>query len=93
MTLLALATGNAILAWVAVAVALAGALAAIVLFTRVVRPALEIERYAQDILEAGLAIARNADGFEELRRTHELATAVPGLASEHLARHQRTDGP
>lgn len=85
MTVLALSVGNAILAWITVAVALAGALAAVALFNRLVRPVLEIERYAEDILEAGLAIARNMDGVEELARTRRLSASVPDLAAAHLA--------
>lgn len=86
MSLLAIGAGNAILAWIAIAVALAGALAAIALFNRVIRPVLEIERYADQIREAGDAIARNTEGLDELARTRELATAVPGLAAQYLRR-------
>jgi len=93
LTVPALATGPAILAWAAVAIALVGALAAVALFNRVVRPALEIDRDAGDILEAGLAIARNADGFEELDRTRHLATMVPDLASRYLARREGVEQP
>lgn len=56
----------------------------VALFGRVTGPAAEIDRYAADILDAGLAIARNLDGLDELERTHELATAVPGLAVAYL---------
>lgn len=52
----------------------------------VVRPVLEIRRYTEDILEAGLGIARNLDGVDEAVRTRELATAVPGLAVAYLER-------
>lgn len=83
---LAIGVGNAILGSITVVAALVGAVAALGLLNRVARPALEIERYADDILEAGLAIARNVDGVDELARTRELASAVPGLASAYLGR-------
>ena len=86
MTVLAIGVGTAILAWATVAIALVGALAAVALLTRVVQPALEIKRYAEDTLEAGLAIARNLDGADELARTRELALTVPQRASRYLER-------
>ena len=60
------------------------ALGAIVLLTvlalleRVHRPLREIERYADDVLAAGLGIARNLDALDEAARTRELAAALPG---------------
>lgn len=89
MSVLAIGVGNAILAWLTIGVALVGALAAVALLHRVVQPALEIDRYANDTLEAGLAIARNVDGLDELARTRELATAVPGLAEAYLERPEQ----
>jgi hypothetical protein len=86
VTLLAVSTGIAILALIGLAVGLVLALVVVALFNRVVRPALEIDRYASDILEAGVGIARNLDGVDELARTRELATAVPGLAVAYLDR-------
>ncbi len=56
----------------------------VALFNRIVRPALEIKRYADDILVGGIGIARNLDGVDEALRTRELATAVPGLAMAYL---------
>ena len=56
----------------------------VALFDRIVRPALEIKRYAADILESGVGIARNLDGVDEAVRTRDLATAVPGLATAYL---------
>jgi hypothetical protein len=56
----------------------------VALFGRVTGPAAEIDRYAKDILDAGLAISKNLEGLEELERTHALATAVPGLAVAYL---------
>lgn len=86
MTLLAIGVGNAILGSITVVVALVGAVAATALLGRVAQPARETERYAEDILESGLAIAGNMDGVDELARTRELATSVPGLASAYLRR-------
>ena len=60
------------------------ALVVVALFNAVLRPAGEIERYAADILEFGVGIARNLDGVDEAVRTRELATAVPGLATRYL---------
>lgn len=56
------------------------------LLNRVVGPALEISRYAEHILDSGVAIAANLDGASELARTRELATAAPGLALAYLDR-------
>ena len=56
----------------------------VALFQRVTEPTIEIDRYAADILDAGLAIAKNLEGAEELARTRELGAAVPGLALAYL---------
>jgi hypothetical protein len=58
----------------------------IALFNRIVRPAREIQRYADHVLAAGIGIARNLDGLDELGRTRELGAAVPGLATAFLGR-------
>lgn len=84
MTVLAVSTGVAILALIGLAVGLILALVVVGLFNRIVRPALEIDRYASDILEGGVGIAANLDGVDDLLRTRELATAVPGLAVAYL---------
>jgi len=77
-------TGVVVLAWIGLALGLVVALLVVFLFSRVVRPALEVERYSRDILDAGLGIARNLDGVDEAVRTRDLATAVPGLAVAYL---------
>jgi len=77
-------TGVVVLAWIGLALGLIVALLVVFLFSRVVRPALEVERYSRDILDAGLGIARNLDGVDEAVRTRDLATAVPGLAVAYL---------
>ena len=79
-----MSTSVAILAWIGLALGLVVALLVVWLFDRVVRPALEIERYSRDILDAGLGIARNLDGVDEAVRTRDLATTVPGLAVAYL---------
>lgn len=86
MTVLAIATGAAILAWIGLVLGAVVLLAVIALFTRVVKPALEIRRYSHKILDAGLAIARNLDGVDELERTRDLGGAVPRLAGAYLQR-------
>lgn len=58
------------------------------LFNRVLGPALEIRRYAEHILAAGVGIATNLDGVDKLERTRELGAAVPGLATAYLGRLQ-----
>jgi hypothetical protein len=77
-------TAGAILAWIGLGLGLVIALVVVKLFNNVVRPALEIEAYARDILEAGVGIATNLDGVEELERTRQLTGAVPGLAVAYL---------
>ena len=84
-----MATGDVILAWIGLALGLVVALVALALLHAVLRPVLEIERYSEDILDAGLGIAKNLDAVDELAHTHELATAVPGLAVAYLQRLER----
>jgi hypothetical protein len=73
-----------VFAWIGLGLGLLVALLVVALFDRIMRPALEIKRYADDILVAGIGIARNLDGVDEAVRTRELATAVPGLAVAYL---------
>ena len=73
-----------VLALLGLALGLAVALVVVVLFTRIVRHALEIARYADDILQHGVAVAMNLDGVDEAVRTRELATSVPPLAVRYL---------
>ncbi len=86
MTVLAVSTGSAILAFLGLALGLVIALLVVQLFANVMRPALEIDAYAKDILDAGVGIATNLDGVAELERTDELAGAVPGLAVAYLSK-------
>ena len=89
MSVFAMATGDVILAWIGLALGLVVALVALALLHAVLRPVLEIGRYSEDILDAGLGIAKNLDAVDELAHTHELATAVPGLAVAYLQRLER----
>jgi hypothetical protein len=84
MTFLALETAESVLAVIGLALGLVVAGLVVGLFNRVVRPALEIQRYSEDILEAGLGIGRNLDGVDELAKTHALVMAVPDLAVAYL---------
>lgn len=59
-------------------------LAVIGLFNRVLRGAREVDAYAGDILTAGVGIAKNLDGVDELATTRALGGAVPGLAVGYL---------
>lgn len=84
MTVLAISTGSAVLAFIGLALGLVIAVVVVGLFQNVIRPALEIDRYAKDILDAGVGIATNLDGVSELGRTDQLTGAVPGLAVAYL---------
>jgi hypothetical protein len=44
----------------------------------------EIDRYATDILDGGIGIAKGVEGVDELARTRELVTSVPPLAVAYL---------
>lgn len=86
MTVVAITTGSAILAWLGLGLGLAVAALVVGLFNRVLRPALEVQRYTDDILAAGIGIAKNLDDVDQLARTRELGSAVPGLAVAYLER-------
>jgi len=84
MTLLAVSAAGAILAWTGLAVGVVVLLLVIALFARVMEPAKEIDAYAGDILTAGVGIATNLDGVDQLATTRSLGGAVPGLAVGYL---------
>jgi len=84
VSVLAISTGSAILAWIGLVVLLVVAVVVWGLLENVRRPVAEIDRYASDILQAGVGIATNLDGAEQLVKTHALATAVPDLAVAYL---------
>jgi hypothetical protein len=81
---LAVSTGIAVLSLVGLALGLFILATVLALFNRVVRPALEINGYANDILAAATGIADGVDGVDELARTRELATSLPPLAVAYL---------
>lgn len=81
-----MSTAQVAAAWFGLFVGLVVLVVALALLHRVLRPLLEIRRYADDILEAGVGIAQNVDGVDEAVRTRELADAVPGLARSYLER-------
>ena len=88
MTPIAITTGAAILAWIGLALGLIVAVLVVLLLHRVLRPVLEIERYAERILEAGVGIAKNLDDVDQLDRTRELGGALPDLAGAYLRKLQ-----
>jgi len=84
VSVLAVSTGAAILAWIGLVLLLVVAVVVWLLLENVRRPVAEIDKYATDILQAGVGIATNLDGAEQLVKTHALATAVPDLAVAYL---------
>ena len=74
-----MSTWVAVLAWIGLALGAGGLVQVLLLLNRVLRPLREIKRYADDILEAGVAIATNLDDVDEAVRTRELAQALPDL--------------
>jgi len=81
---LAVSTGIAVLSLIGLAVGLFVLISVVSMFNRVVRPAREIDRYAKDILDGGIGIAKNVDGVDELAKTRELALSLPPLAVAYL---------
>ncbi|MDQ4131266.1 MAG: hypothetical protein M3133_09835 [Actinomycetota bacterium] len=86
MTVFAISGGMAVLSWIGLLVGVVVLVVVVALLNRVMIPAREISRYADDILEGGVAIARNVDGVDELHRTRELGAGVPDLANAYLDR-------
>jgi hypothetical protein len=84
VTVLAVTTGQAVLAWIGIVLLLVVAVLVLNLLESVRRPVAEIDRYAEHILDAGVGIAKNLDGVDDLATTHELSQAVPGLAVGYL---------
>ena len=82
--MLAVTTGQAVLAWIGIVLLLVVAVLVLILLENVRRPVAEIDRYAEHILDAGVGIAKNLDGVDDLATTHELSQAVPGLAVGYL---------
>jgi hypothetical protein len=81
---LAVSTGISVLSLIGLAVGLFILVSVLSMFNRVVRPALEIDRYAKDILAGGIGIAKGVDGVDELAKTRDLVSCVPPLAVAYL---------
>ena len=79
-----MSTGSVVLAIIGLVLLLVVAVVVLHLLESVRRPIAEIDRYASDILTAGVGIATNLDGVEKLPTTRELGTAVPPLAVRYL---------
>jgi len=73
-----------VLAIIGLVVLLVVAVVVLALLEQVRRPVAEIDSYAKDILDAGVGIATNLDGVEQLATTRRLALAVPDLAVRYL---------
>lgn len=86
---LAIGVGMTILSWIGLVVGLAVLIVVLALFSRVLRPALEIRDYADGTLDAALGIERNVDGLRELERTQALVTATADAAGPYLERLRR----
>ena len=65
--------GNAVLLFAVVPTVL-------LLANRVLRPAIEIQRYADDILEHGVGLTENLEPVPAVAETRELVSAAKGLA-------------
>jgi hypothetical protein len=84
VTVLAVSTGEAALAVIGLVLLLVVAVVVLHLLEAVRRPVAEIDGYASDILTAGVGIATNLDGVEQLATTRRLGLAVPDLAVRYL---------
>ena len=69
--------GNAVLLLVVVPVVL-------LLANRVIRPALEIKRYADDILEHAVGLSKNLEPLPAVADTRDLVSAAKGLAVRYV---------
>jgi hypothetical protein len=87
VTLLAISNALAGAAWFGLAVGLGLAVVVLVLLQSVLRPAREIRRYAEDVLETAVRTAANLEAVEQLEHTRQLAQATPGLAARLLDAH------
>lgn len=69
--------GNAILLLVVVPLVL-------LLANRVLRPAIEVQRYADDILEHGVKLSENLEPVPAIADTRDLVSAAKGLAVRYV---------
>lgn len=71
--------------WVANAVLLLVIVPVVILLAnRVIRPAVEIDRYAADILEYGVKLTANLDPVPAVATTRDHVAAAKGLAVRYL---------
>jgi hypothetical protein len=74
-----------ILWWIANAVALLVVVPVVILLAnRVIRPAVEIERYAADILEHGVGLTKNLEPVPALLDTQALVEVAKGHAVRYV---------
>jgi hypothetical protein len=88
LSLLAISTGSAILAIIALVIGLVVLLVVIALLTAVLSPAREIARHASEAPENAPFINNGVRGVDELSRTRNLASQVPPLALAYLQKVQ-----
>lgn len=71
--------------WIANAVLLLVVVPLVLLLAnRVMRPALEIRRYADDILEHGVGLTKNLEPVPAVADTRDLVSAAKGLAVRYV---------
>ena len=74
-----------VLWWIANAVALLVVVPVVILLAnRVIRPAVEIERYANDILEHGVGLTKNLEPVPALVDTQALVEVAKGHAVRYV---------
>ena len=56
----------------------------LLLANRVIRPALEIKRYADDILEHAVGLSKNLEPVPAVADTRDLVSAAKGLAVRYV---------
>lgn len=80
MSVLAIGTGQATLAIIGLVLGVVVLVLVANMLQAVLRPIQEIDRHGKRTLTAGVGIATNLDGVDQLERTHALGGALPGLA-------------
>ena len=70
--------GNAILLFAVVPTVL-------LLANRVLRPAIEVQRYADDILEHGVGLSKNLEPVPAVADTRDLVSTAKGLAVDYVS--------
>ena len=66
--------------WIGNAIRLGLVPAVLLLANRVLRPAVEIQRYADDILEHGVGLTENLEPVPAVAETRDLVSSAKGLA-------------